>query len=225
MIEPPGNVARTRSTAENALANSAVTEDCPDRASDDRVRDELDPNTEILSLGSGGDLTIDGVRFRWPPQAAESECPGEENDNSVIVRMDFGEFSMLFTGDAEFHERSWLVSNHAPLIDVDVLKASHHGSWNGVLDGEEANGEYDGTIPQWLQSVSPTHVVISAGVNDRYGHPHAAAVEAYLDVAPGKVYCSNRLGTIRVYGFSDGRVWVHKQRHSAKSCVYDGTHY
>jgi beta-lactamase superfamily II metal-dependent hydrolase len=42
--------------------------------------------------------------------------------------MDFGNFSMLFTGDAEDEQRDWLVANYANVLDVDVLKAASRGA-------------------------------------------------------------------------------------------------
>ena len=76
---------------------------------------------------------MDGVTFTiLPTDPTDNTCPSQENNNSVVVRMDFGVFSMLFTGDAEEEERGWRVDNHASLLVVDVLKASHHGAAHGV---------------------------------------------------------------------------------------------
>ena len=159
-----------------------------------------------------GSVEIDGVRFRFLPLPSRSPCPHQENNNSVVVRLDYGDFSMLFTGDAEVEELEWLLANHRDLLQADVLKASHHGSHNGRTD-------------EFLEAVDPAHVVISAGVNDTYGHPHRNAVEDYEEATDGRVFCTNRHGTIRVYGYPDGRVRVRRQFSSEKSCVYDGTHY
>ena len=130
----------------------------------------------------------------------------------MIVRLEHGEFSMLFVGDAETDQLTWLVNNHPNLLDVDVLKASHHGSNNGRTD-------------DFLATVSPDRVVISAGVNDKYKHPHSDAVSDYLSATGDRVYCTNRHGTIRVYGYLNGNVRVYRQLDNDKSCVYDGTHY
>jgi competence protein ComEC len=119
---------------------------------------------------------------------------------------------MLFTGDAEVNERDWLAANHAGLVDVRVLKASHHGSNNG-------------TSAAWLSAVTPEAVVISAGVDATYKHPMADAVNAYRTATGGRVYCTNRHGTLRIYGYQDGHFTISRQRQTTKSCVYDGTHY
>jgi len=191
-----------------------VTEDCPNRQGDDLVRAQLsarhipiEPLSDAITTH-----TVDGVRFTVFPLPARSDCPGHENLNSIVVRMDYGEFSMLFAGDAEEEELDFLVTNHAALLDVDVLKASHHGSDNGV------------TVP-FLTAVSPDKVVISAGVNATYRHPMPEALSQYLTATNNKVYCTNRHGTLRIYGQLNGNSRLYKQFRNNKSCVYDGTHY
>ena len=161
-----------------------VTEDCPSRTSDDKVRTAITNNSvPVYPLTNTPDvLTIDGVTFTILPLPPRSDCPEHENLNSIVVRMDYGNFSILFAGDAEEDELDWLVQNHENLLDVDILKASHHGSDNG-------------TTADFLSAVSPERVVISAGVNGRYKHPMQNAVTAYLNATNSRVYCTNRHGT------------------------------
>ncbi len=189
-----------------------LMEDCPNRSQDDLIRQIIgDRSIAVVPLDVGS-IEIDGVRLTVLPLSPRKTCPSNENNNSIVVRLDFGEFSMLFSGDAEVSERKWLVDNHGGLLDVDVLKAAHHGSDNG-------------TSQEWLDAVTPERVVISAGVHGGFRHPHGDAVNDYVAATGGKVYCTNRHGTVRVYGFRDGRVRITRQRASNKSCVYDGTHY
>lgn len=176
---------------------------------DDSLRAVLSDTIPVQ--GAGADtLVIDSVRFIVLPQAPRDAS--NENNNSVVIRLEFGAFSMLFPGDAEVAERRWLADNHPELLDVDVLKASHHGSSNG-------------TSNDWLAAVTPARVVISAGVHRGFKHPDSLAVAAYDSVTTGRVYCTNRHGTIRIYPYRDGRLWIHRQRNVNKSCAYDGTHY
>lgn len=155
-------------------------------------------------------LTVDGVQLVFLPLPPYD--PGNENNNTLVVRVDYGGFSMLFSGDAEEDERKWLVEHFEELLDTDVLKASHHGSHNG-------------TSEDWLTAVSPEYVVISAGVHKGFRHPHPEAVQAYLTAAAEGVFCTNRHSTIQVYGYPDGRVSVSTLFDSPKSCAYDGTHH
>lgn len=187
--------------------------DCPGRTTDNRFRIALAQfGTARQSVGADT-IEVDSVRFIvLPTDPVDDPCPSRENNNSIVVRMEYGAFSMLFAGDAESEEREWLVANYPQLLDVEVLKAAHHGSDNG-------------TSGTWLAAVSPKAVVISAGVNASYRHPMPVAVGSYWAVTDGKVFCTNRRGTIRVRGDKRGRFTVHGQWESTKSCVYDGTRY
>ena len=191
-----------------------ITEDCPGRTSDNKVRQALSDNSvSVLNLSNTPQtLSIDGIDFTILPLPPRSPCPQNENSNSIVIRLNYGNFSMLFTGDAEEDELNWLIQNYSNLLDVDILKASHHGSNNGVTD-------------EFLSSVTPERVVISAGVNAKYKHPMEEAVKDYMDAANDRVYCTNRHGTIRIYGFTNGGSRIFKQNKIDKSCVYDGTHY
>ena len=97
--------------------------------------------------------------------------------------MEFGDFSMLFTGDAETAEREWLMEHHPALLDVDVLKASHHGSSNG------ADGSVNGR--SWMDVVDPDDVVISVLRDSPFGHPHSSAMTAYENaVGEDNIHCT-----------------------------------
>ena len=64
---------------------------------------------------------------------------------------------------------------------------------------------------------------VSAGVNANHKHPMPEAVADYLAASGDRVYCTNRHGTIRVYGQLNGNIRVFKQRNNDDSCVFDGT--
>ena len=101
------------------------------------------------------------------------------NNTSMIIRLDYGNNSFLFTGDATSQvERAVLNSN----IDVNVLKVSHHGS------------KYSTTLG-FLNKVSPEYAVISVGKNTSYGHPHEATLNK-LTSKGIKIYRTDEMGTI-----------------------------
>lgn len=99
------------------------------------------------------------------------------------------------------------ISSLAGLLDVDVLKASHHRSRNG-------------TSQAWLDAVTSEDVVISAGFHRGFKHPYREAVDAYMQATEGRVHCTKRHGTIRVLGFRGGRVRVSHQRESTEWCAF-----
>lgn len=196
-------------TVRRFLMNMA---DCPNRSHDDKIRGIV--SAKSIPSVTGNTVEIDGVKFTVLPQdPVDDDCPEDENDNSIVVRMDFGDFSMLFTGDSETSQRKFFMANHAGLLDVDVLKASHHGSRNG------ADGEVGGQ--DWMDFVDPAAVVISVKRDSQHDHPHAEAIQAYEDaVGHNRVYCTSRHGTVRVYGFKNGRRRIQRQFRDNGSCTF-----
>ncbi len=191
-----------------------VTEKCTERKLFNKVLKALsEQSVPIQDLSSTPEVhTVDGVKITIFPLPDRADCMKHENLNSIVMRLDYEDFSMLFTGDAEKSELTWLVNNYKDLLDVDILKASHHGSNNGYTD-------------DFLDVVSPERVIISAGVNKKYKHPMKQAVEKYLSETNNRVYCTNRQGSIRVYGYKNGNSRIYKQNKTTKSCIYDGTLY
>lgn len=78
------------------------------------------------------------------------------NAGSLVLRVDYRKFSALFTGDLEGIEETGLIYK---LTDIDLLKVAHHGSKNS-------------TGADFLKVTKPEVSLISAGENNRYGHPH-----------------------------------------------------
>ncbi|WP_415971297.1 MBL fold metallo-hydrolase, partial [Anaerotignum lactatifermentans] len=101
------------------------------------------------------------------------------NDNSVVTMLTYGDVEVLFTGDLSSDVAD---ANSSLFSDVDVLKAGHHGSRTSVSS-------------QFLQTTKPEYVVISAGLDNSYGHPHKEALSAYLNTG-ADVYGTFRSGDI-----------------------------
>jgi len=77
------------------------------------------------------EIHLGEVKLTVLPQPPEDSR--EENNNSIGIRVDYGKFSMLMTGDSEETQRAWWVKNCPELIrDCPVIKLAHHGSRNGT---------------------------------------------------------------------------------------------
>ena len=115
---------------------------------------------------------------------------GGPNNRSTPVKLtgpDSASFAMWFAGDAEHEEISWLEAtgyNRNPGMRVNVLKADHHGSCNGVT-------------PRYLALTNPRWVVASLGERNDYGHMHAQAKEIYRG-ADVLWYRTDQNGTITI---------------------------
>jgi competence protein ComEC len=138
--------------------------------------------TRKIELGSI-ELTI----FPQPPDDRK-----EENNNSIGLRLRYGSFSMLLTGDSEETERAWWLKNHSDLVGgCTILKLPHHGSRNG-------------TDAHWLRIVRPELAVASLGTNNSYGHPHSETV-SLLRRTGLPLLRTDQFGTITIT--TDGRSW------------------
>jgi len=135
----------------------------------------------------GGDVwrTEDGVTFRFygPTSPYISGGKNDINDNSLVFRLEYRSFRMLFTGDAgEATERRLLAAR----IDLraDVLKVGHHGSAYG-------------TTPDFVRAVAPHDAIVSVGRHNLFGHP-ALTTLANLTAAGARIFRTDRDGAIVV---------------------------
>ncbi len=111
-------------------------------------------------------------------------------------------FRALLTGDSEVGEiNAWLKADVIPT--VDVLKAAHHGSRNGVT-------------PLWLQTTKPKVVVISVGAGNDYGHPEPMALR-YYEAGGRAVYRTDHHGDVVIRVLPDGAYKVETEKKTPPS--------
>ena len=133
-----------------------------------------------------------GDRFNLGSARVEILGPVEEydetNDTSIVLRIDYGDTSFLFTGDMEKGAEADLIESGANLR-ATVLKAGHHGS--------DTSSGY-----QFLREVMPRYAVISVGEGNKYGHPSDEVLSRLRD-AGTEVYRTDMQG--HIIASSDGR--------------------
>lgn len=82
----------------------------------------------------------------------------DDNPESIVIALKSANNSILLTGDADDTTESEILAQY-PQLDIEVLKAGHHGSKTSTSD-------------KFLDAITPKQVIISAGVNNSYNHPH-----------------------------------------------------
>lgn len=105
------------------------------------------------------------------------------NNCSAVVKLECGEKSFLFMGDAE-KEIEDNISDSYAYLKSDVLKVGHHGS--------STSSEYE-----FIKKVSPEYAVISCGKDNTYGHPHTETIDN-LKKVNAEVLRTDELGTIKI---------------------------
>ncbi|MBR5329775.1 MAG: DNA internalization-related competence protein ComEC/Rec2 [Firmicutes bacterium] len=132
------------------------------------VADDHDSSVTWVRCGDMLDLG-DGVALEvfWP----KGDTEAEDNALSLVVKLTYGDFETLFTGDAEGKALQGMMAS-AEKLQSDILKIPHHGSKNS----------YD---EDFYHAVDPDAVVISVGKNS-YGHPDDKVIayfeRRYVDV-------------------------------------------
>jgi competence protein ComEC len=162
-------------------------------------------HSRVIKLAAGEQLALDdGVVLETlnPSASPIRGAPSDRNNNALVFRLVYQEVSFMLTGDIEAEAERQLVNN-SPDLEADVLKVAHHGSNTS-------------TTAAFLEAVRPTVAVISAGADNRFGHPHAGVL-ARLEQAlgAGQVYQTARQGTIEF--ITDGhRLLVEPQRAASR---------
>ena len=155
-----------------------------------------DTRVEYMETGDG--LQAGACRFTCLyPGREDLVDPGDRNQQSLILRMDYEEFHMLFTGDADLegelgaihgyekHGKDSYGGEGIALQEIQVLKAAHHGS-------RFSNSE------ELLEAVKPELVLISYGEENSYGHPHKEAMERFR-MAGCQVLETGKLGAVMLH--------------------------
>ena len=135
----------------------------------------------------GQSFLWDGVQvdFLWPQIPPEEIGRGAQNNDSLVVRLQYKERSVLLPGDAEKQaEYAMLSETNAGKLHADVLKVGHHGSKNS-------------TMPEFLESVGPRIAIISAGEQNPYGHPSPELLER-LRESGARILRTDEEGAVQV---------------------------
>ena len=131
-----------------------------------------------------GDVTVDlgdGVHLKtlWPPLAYNDNILEDPNDGSIVFLLEYGQTSILLTGDAGVAEEDlWEVG------DIDILKVGHHGSDTS-------------SSQEFIDRIKPEIAVISVGEGNDYNHPSTFVVDRLIR-AGAAVFRTDEVGSVRI---------------------------
>jgi competence protein ComEC len=141
-----------------------------------------DQQVPIQIIGGGDQLRIGNVILTvlWPPSESSRDLPSQNND-SIVLKVLFGERSFLLTGDIEARAEQALIS-FANRLRADVVKVAHHGSKTS-------------SSAEFIAAAQPRYAVISVGQTSIFGHPNPEVVKRW-EAAGVQVLRTGNSGTI-----------------------------
>ncbi len=122
------------------------------------------------------------IRVLWGQVNSSHSWSSNDNNDSIVIRVDFGESSFLFTGDLQEPAIIEMISSYQSLpetLDIDVYQVGHHGSHNATTD-------------ELMKEMTPKIAVISMGDPEgsqerwsgyTYGHPRHDVIDLLLNVS------------------------------------------
>ncbi len=124
-------------------------------------------NIKVKIVGEGNTINIDKNTYLdilWPEEKQITD--NVLNNNSLIVRLCYKNFKMLFTGDIEAIAEQKLLQKYenTEKLTADILKVAHHGSKSS-------------SIAEFLEKVNPRIALIGVGKNNKFGHPNAGVLD------------------------------------------------
>ena len=86
------------------------------------------------------------------------------NSNSIVAKLKYNKFTMLFTGDVESQAEERIVKIAKKELKSTILKVAHHGSKTS-------------TIEEFIEAVKPEIALIGVGKNNKFGHPNDEVIK------------------------------------------------
>ncbi|MBO5927004.1 MAG: MBL fold metallo-hydrolase [Clostridia bacterium] len=143
----------------------------------------------------GGNIYYEGVNIKYAvdfltPTSDLSKLEyADANDYSPIIKVSYGDFDLLLTGDAEKSSEAEFVKAYSEkeeyinYVDVELLKVGHHGSGTS-------------TSKAFLNLIKPEYAVISCGEGNSYFHPHQEVLDRLINANCQNVYRTDNNGDI-----------------------------
>ena len=148
---------------------------------------------KLFYMKKGDEIVGKDISFRCIYPTGEEDIE-DQNEASIVMRMDYKGLSMLFTGDiAGSTEEKIIEGSDRDTLDCDILKVCHHGSKNSSTD-------------DFLKKVNPKLYLISCGLMNRYGHPHRDALSRMTEEG-GRILRTDHMGGTQIK-LADGKLII-----------------
>lgn len=109
------------------------------------------------------------------------------NNNSLVCKLNYKNYSMLFTGDIEAIAEKAILKKYSKNLNIlksDILKVAHHGSKTS-------------SITEFIEKIKPKYAIIGVGEDNKFGHPSDSTIQN-LEKANIRIYRTDKMGEIEM---------------------------
>ena len=154
-------------------------------------------NINVLVVKIGDKIVLDKNLYfdiLWPKDKQIEE--NKLNNNAIVMKLNYNNFSMLFTGDIEKKAEEEILETYknSKILESDILKVAHHGSKTSTTD-------------EFLSRVKPKIALIGVGKDNMFGHPSNTTIEK-LEKMDIKIYRTDLNGEICIFVNNYGKVGI-----------------
>lgn len=142
---------------------------------------------KVVNAKAGDVIKVEkGVQIKILFPADELIEENVLNNNSLVAKLEYKEFKMLFTGDIEQNAEERILKEYenTDILEATILKIAHHGSKTS-------------TIKRFIQAVKPKIALIGVGENNKFGHPNEDVLNRLKEFRI-KIYRTDECGEIRI---------------------------
>lgn len=162
------------------------------------IKTAKENNVNIIQVKAGDILKIEKdiyLEILWPEEN-NTLTENPLNNNSIVVKLKFRNFSMLFTGDIEEIAEQKILEKYknTKILQSTILKVAHHGSVTS-------------TTEEFLEKVMPKISLIGVGINNKFGHPNIKTIES-LQRYGSKIYRTDLNGEITIKVTKNGVIKI-----------------
>ena len=156
----------------------------PSTALETLVAQTQELGIHVVRHWEGDEFHLGGTKINvlFPPRDWLAGSKPQNND-SLVLRVAYGQSSVLLEGDAEKPVERRVASLHHP--SADLLKVGHHGSANA-------------TTPELIESAKPGYAVISVGLGNSFGLPRPEILKRLAE-SGAKIYRTDLDGAVTFY--------------------------
>ena len=123
-----------------------------------------------------------------------SNIYSDENDSSLVLYSSIYDKKILFMGDASIKSEEYVLNNYN-FEDITILKVGHHGSRTSSSE-------------EFIRMINPTYALISAGVNNRFNHPHREVVKRLDD--NGTIIFNTQINGMIMFDFTNDKIKTYR---------------